>query len=84
MAHEGEQTTIRLLICDDHKVLTDALALIVGSDPDIQLVADPVQDPTGSVRSSSTWPPAIANEAIGSDLFISPRTVQTHVRNIVR
>jgi DNA-binding NarL/FixJ family response regulator len=50
MAENDQPTTIRLLICDDHKLLTDALALIVGSDPAIELVADPVQDPDDAIE----------------------------------
>jgi len=41
--------TIRLVICDDHRVLTDALALIVRGDPSLELVADPVQDPDDAI-----------------------------------
>jgi NarL family two-component system response regulator LiaR len=31
-----------LVICDDHKILTDALAMVVERDPDLRLVAPPV------------------------------------------
>ena len=31
-----------LVICDDHKILTDALAMVVDRDPDLRLVAPPV------------------------------------------
>ena len=34
--------TVSLLICDDHKILTDALATMVGLDEDLVLVAPPV------------------------------------------
>jgi DNA-binding NarL/FixJ family response regulator len=34
---------VTLLICDDHKILTDALATVVGLDGTLQLVAPPVQ-----------------------------------------
>ena len=34
--------TVSLLICDDHKILTDALATMVGLDDDLVLVAPPV------------------------------------------
>jgi RNA polymerase sigma factor (sigma-70 family) len=33
---------ITLLICDDHKVLTDALAMVVGLDGDLTMIAAPV------------------------------------------
>lgn len=37
-------TVITLLICDDHRLLTDALVNIVGFDDGIKLVADPVDN----------------------------------------
>lgn len=40
MSDRGKK--VSLLICDDHKVLTDALALVVGLDHDLSLVAAPV------------------------------------------
>ena len=45
MNDTAQPATISLVICDDHRVLTDALALIVRSDPVLELVVDPVQDP---------------------------------------
>ncbi|MEA2520959.1 MAG: hypothetical protein QOI81_605 [Actinomycetota bacterium] len=33
---------VTLLICDDHKVLTDALAMVVGLDADLTMIAPPV------------------------------------------
>jgi Response regulator containing a CheY-like receiver domain and an HTH DNA-binding domain len=33
---------ITLLICDDHKVLTDALSMVVGLDSDLTMIAAPV------------------------------------------
>ena len=38
----GNTRKVTLLICDDHKVLTDALAMVVGLDPDLTMIADPV------------------------------------------
>ncbi len=38
----GDTRKVTLLICDDHKVLTDALAMVVGLDPDLTMIADPV------------------------------------------
>ncbi|MDP9330974.1 MAG: response regulator transcription factor [Actinomycetota bacterium] len=35
---------VSLLICDDHKILTDALATVVGLDDMLQMVAPPVHD----------------------------------------
>jgi DNA-binding NarL/FixJ family response regulator len=40
---------VRLLICDDHRVLTDALATVVGLDDELELVAPPVHDPQAAI-----------------------------------
>lgn len=42
-------TPVRLLICDDHKILTDTLRAVVEDDPDIELVAEPVQSPDAAI-----------------------------------
>jgi DNA-binding NarL/FixJ family response regulator len=42
-------TAIRLLICDDHKILTDALATVVGLDDALELVSAPVHDPQEAI-----------------------------------
>jgi NarL family two-component system response regulator LiaR len=34
--------SVSLLICDDHKILTDALSMVVGLDPELEMVAPPV------------------------------------------
>jgi RNA polymerase sigma factor (sigma-70 family) len=41
--------TVSLLICDDHKVLTDALATVVGLDEGLALVAPPVHTPDEAI-----------------------------------
>ena len=48
-----------LLICDDHKVLTDALATVVGLDEDLQLVAPPVHDPETAIALSAEHLPDV-------------------------
>lgn len=40
---------VRLLICDDHKILTDALATVVGLDDTLEMIADPVHDPETAI-----------------------------------
>lgn len=45
----GNDPTVSLLICDDHKVLTDALSMVVGLDPSLSLVAAPVHSPEEGV-----------------------------------
>lgn len=41
--------TVTLLICDDHKVLTDALAMVIERQPGFRLVAPPVHDPARAI-----------------------------------
>jgi len=46
----GTGRKVSLLICDDHKVLTDALAMVVERDPELALVAPPVHAPEEAIR----------------------------------
>lgn len=43
-------TSVSLLICDDHRILTDALAMVVERDLGLRLVAPPVADPELAVE----------------------------------
>jgi DNA-binding NarL/FixJ family response regulator len=53
-------TTVSLLICDDHKVLTDALSVVVGVDNSLTLVAQPVHTPEeGVVLASEQLPDVV-------------------------
>ncbi len=38
----GDARIVSLLICDDHKILTDALSMVVELDPELEMVAPPV------------------------------------------
>ena len=40
---------VTLLICDDHKILTDALAMVVDRDGSLRLVAPPVHTPEEAI-----------------------------------
>lgn len=40
---------VTLLICDDHKILTDALSTVVGLDPTLVMVSPPVHDPETAI-----------------------------------
>jgi DNA-binding NarL/FixJ family response regulator len=52
--------TVTLLICDDHKVLTDALSVVVGVDSSLTLVAPPVHTPEeGVVLASEQLPDVV-------------------------
>ncbi len=41
---------VSLLICDDHKVLTDALSTVVGLDGELEMIAPPVHDAETAVK----------------------------------
>jgi NarL family two-component system response regulator LiaR len=56
---DGARHVTTLLICDDHKVLTDALATVVGLDDDLQLVAPPVHDPETAIALSAEHLPDV-------------------------
>jgi DNA-binding NarL/FixJ family response regulator len=51
--------TVSLLICDDHKVLTDALSVVVGVDSSLTLVAPPVHTPEEGVMLASEQLPDV-------------------------
>jgi DNA-binding NarL/FixJ family response regulator len=50
---------VSLLICDDHKVLTDALSMVVGVDPTLSLVSPPVHTPEEGVLLSAEQLPDV-------------------------
>ncbi|HYV01775.1 MAG TPA: hypothetical protein VEM93_05490, partial [Actinomycetota bacterium] len=41
---------IDLIICDDHRMLTDLLIQVVGQDPGLHLLVPPVQSPEEAIR----------------------------------
>ena len=45
----GASEPISLLICDDHKVLTDALSMVIERQDGFRLVAPPVHDPARAI-----------------------------------
>jgi DNA-binding NarL/FixJ family response regulator len=51
--------TVSLLICDDHKVLTDALSTVIGLDPDFRLVGPPVHTPDEGVALAAEQLPDV-------------------------
>jgi DNA-binding NarL/FixJ family response regulator len=44
------QRAVTLLICDDHRILTDALSMVVERDEELRLVAPAVHDPERAVE----------------------------------
>ena len=59
MSEAHADLRISLLICDDHRVLTDALATIVGTDPSLVLVADPVENAEDAIVLAATHRPDV-------------------------
>jgi DNA-binding NarL/FixJ family response regulator len=51
---------VTLLICDDHKILTDSLATVVGLDGELSLIAAPVHTPTEAIELASEQLPDVA------------------------
>ena len=43
------RTRVAMLICDDHKALTDALAMVVERDPELDMVVPPVHSPEEAI-----------------------------------
>jgi DNA-binding NarL/FixJ family response regulator len=54
-----EGRTVSLLICDDHKILTDALATVVGLDAELQMVAPPVHSPDEAISLATEQLPDV-------------------------
>ena len=48
--NEPSSNRISVLICDDHRILTDSLAMIVRSDDELLLVGEPVTDPEAAIE----------------------------------
>ena len=46
----GSERKVSLLICDDHKILTDALAMVVALDKTLVMIAPPVHDAESAIR----------------------------------
>ena len=56
---EGSTQPIRLLICDDHRILTDTLRTVIEEDGGIDLIAPPVQTPDEAFRLVREHPPDV-------------------------
>jgi DNA-binding NarL/FixJ family response regulator len=62
---DGTGRSITLLICDDHKLLTDSLAMVVTAEPDMTLVGDPVDDPAAAVQLARDRRPDVVLMDVG-------------------
>jgi two-component system, NarL family, response regulator NreC len=50
---------IRILVCDDHRILTDAMASVIGRDGRFELVAPPVHTPQEAVERAAELRPDV-------------------------
>jgi DNA-binding NarL/FixJ family response regulator len=53
------ERAVTLLICDDHRILTDALSMVVERDEQLRLVAPAVHDPARAVELARTELPDV-------------------------
>lgn len=65
---------IRVLLCDDHRILSDAFAMLIRSDPALELVCDPVDTAEQAVAAATEHQPHVVlmdvelkSEATGLD-----------------
>ncbi len=58
-AETAGEPAIRVLLCDDHRILSDALAMLIGMDPGMQLVADPVDTAEHAVSVAAEHSPDV-------------------------
>lgn len=56
---EEAPDTIRLLICDDHRLLTDTLTTVVEQDATLELLAPPVHEPERAVELATGSKPDV-------------------------
>jgi len=54
-----EPRRIRILICDDHRIVGDAMALMVGMDDGLKLVADPFSTAETAIASIAVLQPDV-------------------------
>ena len=55
----GSDKKISLLICDDHKILTDALAMVVAVDDSLTMVAPPAHDAESAIAICEEFLPDV-------------------------
>jgi two-component system, NarL family, response regulator LiaR len=59
LAEANGSQQIRLLVCDDHRLLTFAMEALVKADPDLVMVADPVDTCDGAVELAGEHRPDV-------------------------
>jgi len=56
---EGLPVRVRILICDDHRILTDTLRAVVQEDPGLELLGRPVHSPDEAVQLAARLRPDV-------------------------
>jgi len=62
---EAPHRHITLVIADDHRLLTESLAMVVEAEPDIDLVGEPVDDPSAAVELVKAHRPDVVLMDVG-------------------
>jgi len=50
---------VRLIVCDDHRILTETLALAVRGDPGMMLVVPPLETPEAAIEAAAEHQPDV-------------------------
>ena len=50
---------IRVLICDDHRILSDAMAMLIGMESDLELVAEPFERAAPAIAAVAEFAPDV-------------------------
>jgi two-component system invasion response regulator UvrY len=61
----ADRPVVRLLVCDDHRILTETLALAVRSDPAFTLVTPPLSSPQEAIDAVGRLHPDVVLMDIG-------------------
>jgi len=56
---KGLPGRVRILICDDHRILTDTLRAVVQEDPGLELLGRPVHSPDEAVQLAAHFHPDV-------------------------
>lgn len=53
------RSVVRVLLCDDHRILSDAFAMLIRSDPGLELVTDPVDTAEAAIAAAAEHQPDV-------------------------
>ncbi|HEX8099812.1 MAG TPA: hypothetical protein VF660_06380, partial [Actinomycetota bacterium] len=60
MRQEAARDRISVLICDDHRLLTDTLRAVVENDPSLELISEPLHRPDQAIAVCAEKHPDVA------------------------